>query len=101
MPANELLPGRGLTPFRSRCDVVAAQYVAHSLVRDVIAEVRQRANDPVVTPAVFSRAMRTMRASIAASIRGRPGYERRLDSSNFWAINLRYQARMVSGLATW
>jgi hypothetical protein len=51
MPADELLPGRGLTPFGSRCDVVAAQDVAHSLVRDVIAEVRQRAHDPVVTPA--------------------------------------------------
>ncbi len=51
MPTDELLPGRRLTPFGSRCDVVAAQDVAYSLVRNMMAEVRQRAGNAVVTPA--------------------------------------------------
>lgn len=29
-----------------------------------------------------------------------PGYRRYFEPSNFWAINLRYRARIVSGLAT-
>jgi hypothetical protein len=51
MPTDELLPGRRLTPFGSRCDVVAAQDVAYGLVRNTMAEVRQRAGNAVVTPA--------------------------------------------------
>jgi hypothetical protein len=32
--------------------------------------------------------------------KGRPGYSRNFEPSNFRVINLRYQARMVSGLTT-
>ena len=49
--------------------------------------------------ALFSRAIRTMSASNSFEILGRPGYSRFLEPSNFWAINFRYQARIVSGLA--
>jgi len=44
--------------------------------------------------------MRTIKASTAACTRGRPGYARRLDPSNFLAISRRYHVRMVSGFAT-
>src|SRR5215471_7539171 len=37
-----------------------------------------------------------MSASISAEMRGRPGYERRLEPSNFCATSRRYQARMVA-----
>ena len=50
MSADELLPGCRLTPLGSRCDVVAAQDVAHSLVRNVMTQVGQRAGNAVVTP---------------------------------------------------
>jgi len=42
----------------------------------------------------------TISASRSCPIRGRPGYLRCLEPSNLLAISLRYQARMVAGLAT-
>src|SRR5215472_11394544 len=50
MPADEIPPTRRLTPFGSRCNVVAAQDVAHSLVRNMMTQVCQRPHDAVVTP---------------------------------------------------
>src|SRR6185295_1350896 len=47
----------------------------------------------------FSRAIRTVRASNSLEILGLPGAARFWEPSNLFAINLRYQARMVSGLA--
>jgi hypothetical protein len=49
---------------------------------------------------VFSRAIRTTRASTSGATTGRPGYCRCLEPSNFLATSLRYKAKMVSGLAT-
>ena len=49
MPADELPPGRRLTPLGSGCKVVAAQDVAHSLVRNQMTQVGQRADDAVAT----------------------------------------------------
>ena len=49
---------------------------------------------------VFSRAIRTTRASTSGATAGRPGYCRCLEPSNFLATSLRYQAKMVSGWAT-
>src|SRR5947209_5965210 len=51
MPADKILPSCGLTPFRCRRDVVAPQDVAHRFIREVMAQVGQRADDAVVTPA--------------------------------------------------
>src|SRR5262252_3208660 len=48
----------------------------------------------------FSRAKRTTSSSTVAEIRGRPGYLRDCEPSNLRAISRRYQARIVSGLAT-
>jgi hypothetical protein len=48
----------------------------------------------------FSLAICTIKASSFGSIRGLPEYRRCLEPSNFWAMSFRYQARMVSGLAT-
>src|SRR5215472_6081526 len=48
----------------------------------------------------FSRAKRTTSSSTIAEIRGRPGYGRDREPSNLRAISRRYQARIVSGLAT-
>src|SRR5579864_7382682 len=48
----------------------------------------------------FSRAILTISVSRSCPIRGRPGYWRCLEPSNLLAISLRYQARMVAGLAT-
>jgi hypothetical protein len=44
--------------------------------------------------------MRTTKASTSVGTVGRPGYCRCLEPSNFLATSFRYQARMVSGLAT-
>jgi hypothetical protein len=49
---------------------------------------------------VFSRAIRTTRASTSGATAGRPGYRRCLEPSTFLATSLRYHAKMVSGLAT-
>src|SRR5437879_4717535 len=51
MPADEILPSGGLTPFGCRRDVVAPQDVAHRFIREVMAQVGPRAHDAVVTPA--------------------------------------------------
>ena len=48
----------------------------------------------------FSRAILAISASRSCPIRGRPGYLRFLEPSNLLAISLRYQTRMVAGLAT-
>jgi hypothetical protein len=50
VPADELLPSRRLPPFGSRCDVVAAQDVAHRLVGNGMTQVGQRTGDADVTP---------------------------------------------------
>src|SRR5262249_25465556 len=39
-------------------------------------------------------------ASTSVETGGRPGYDRFFEPSNFWAMSFRYQARIVSGLAT-
>ena len=48
----------------------------------------------------LSLAKRTISASSWGAMRGRPGEVRNLEPSNLRAMSRRYQARMVSGLAT-
>ena len=50
MPPDELLPSCRLTPLGSWCDVVAAQNVAHGLIRNVMTQVGQRADNAVLPP---------------------------------------------------
>ncbi len=50
MNSYEFLPCRALASFWRRCDAMPLQDVPHSLVRDRIAEIGQRTNDPVVSP---------------------------------------------------
>ena len=53
---DELLPGRRATPLRRWSEVVPAQDVAHGLVRDLMAQIGQRADDTIVAQtAVFAR----------------------------------------------
>src|SRR5215470_18876508 len=51
MPTDEILPSGRLAPLGRRCDAVAAQDVAYRLIREAMAQVGQRADDAVVTPA--------------------------------------------------
>ena len=52
---DEILPSRGLASFRCWRDPIPPKDVADSLVRDAMAQVGQRACDPVIPPAgVFS-----------------------------------------------
>ena len=48
----------------------------------------------------FSHANLTPRLSTSGEIRGRPGYERCFDPSNFFATSLRHQSRIGSGFAS-
>jgi hypothetical protein len=50
MCADELFPRRGCLPFWGRWDTVPLQDVAHRLVAERVAQVRQGADDSVVAP---------------------------------------------------
>ena len=45
---DEIPPGRAWAPLRGRCDTVALQNVSDRLIRNVVAEVGQRARDPII-----------------------------------------------------
>jgi hypothetical protein len=79
---------------------MAAQYVPYRLIGHLMTQVGEGANDLVVSPAGVLSCHPDHQASTSAETGGRPGYCRCLEPSNFWAINLRYQARIVSGFAT-
>jgi hypothetical protein len=56
MRSDELLPVCVLATLRRRRDAMTAKDVAHCLIRDNVAEVRQSSDNPIVTPArVLSR----------------------------------------------
>jgi hypothetical protein len=48
---NELFPSRILAPYGRWLNAVPSEYVAHRLIGDMIAEIGQRAHDPIVAPA--------------------------------------------------
>src|SRR5689334_19618584 len=50
MRADKLLPGSRGLPLWCRWDAVALENVAHSLITERIAQVGQRADDPVIPP---------------------------------------------------
>src|SRR5215472_9007137 len=53
MRLNEFLPARALASFWCRCDAMPLQHVAHGLVRNLIAEIGERTDDPGVAPAAI------------------------------------------------
>src|SRR5215831_5507794 len=56
MRADELVPCRGRLTLGSRWDAMALEDVAHGLITDGIAQVREGSDDPVIAPgAVFPR----------------------------------------------
>ena len=97
---DEILPGSILAPLRCRLDSVSSKDVAHRLIGDGVAEIGQGPDDAVVPQPQFSLAKRTISASTSGAMRGWPGEVRNLEPSNLRAMSRRYQARMVSGLAT-
>ena len=95
---QERLPGHAPAPLGSRVDPVVVQDPLHRGPSDLVAEVRERPADPCVPPlGILDRHPDHERghrhvASSAGLDRGRalPSY--------VWAINLRYQRRIVSGV---
>jgi len=51
MRTDKVFPGRAALAFRGRGKVVAPEDVSHSLVRQGIAQIGQRADDSIVAPA--------------------------------------------------
>lgn len=70
--ADEVLPG-GLARFGRRCNAVSPQDIAHSLIGNNVAPVRQRSDDAVIPQPELSLAICTMRSVTSRLIRGRPG----------------------------
>ena len=97
---NEILPGGILAPLGCRLDPVAAKDVAHRLIGNHVAEIGQGSDDAVVSPAgVLSGEAHNERFQFGRNA-GPSGEARSLEPSNLRAVSRRYQARMVSGLAT-
>jgi hypothetical protein len=78
---------------------VAAQNVSYRLIGQAVT-IGQSSDDAVICPAVVLSRHSHHQASTSGATAGRPGYCRCLEPSNFLATSLRYQAKMVSGLAT-
>jgi len=51
MRCNELFPGRAPAPLRRWCDAVTTKDIAHRLIGNDMAQIRQCSDDPVVPPA--------------------------------------------------
>src|SRR5258705_4688304 len=100
MVGNEILPGGILAPLGCRLDPVAAKDVAHRLIGNGMPRLARAPTMRSYPQPEFSLAKRTMSASTSGVMRGRPGEVRNLEPSNLRAMSRRYQARMVSGLAT-
>src|SRR5215469_4000959 len=101
---KKFLPGRGLAPFRCWRNPLALQDIPYGLIRNVVTEIGQRAHNAVVSPTgILFGHLRNQDFQFRFDS-GRAGKRRYWEPSNLWAISLRYQARMVSGLAreaTW
>src|ERR1019366_6918563 len=97
---DEILPGSILAPLGCGRDPISTKDVSHRLIGDGMAEIGQRSDDTVVSPAgVLSGEADNKRLHFGRDW-GRPGAARSLEPLNLRAMRRRYQARMVSGLAT-
>jgi hypothetical protein len=65
-----------------------------------MAEIGHGSDDAVVSPAGILSGEAHNEGFQFGAMRGRPGEVRNLEPSNLRAMSRRYQARMVSGLAT-
>ena len=99
MPTNEISPTGRLASLRYGRDGVPAQDVAHGLVGDCVAQVGPRSHNPIVTPArIFAGQTNHHILDVCTDARS-TGERRCFELPNFSATSLRYQPRMVSGLA--
>ena len=96
---QERLPGHAPAPLGSRVDPVVVQDPLHRGPSDLVAEVRERPADPCVPPlGMLDRHPDHERgAATSRRVIGRPRPRRALPAY-VWAINLRYQRRIVSGV---
>jgi hypothetical protein len=98
--SNEILPGGILAPLGCRLDAISAKDVAHRLIGNHVAEIGQGSDDAVVSRAgVLSGETDNERFQFGRDAGPARGV-RNLEPSNLRAMSRRYQARMVSGLAT-
>jgi hypothetical protein len=79
---------------------VTAQNVSHRLIGQAVTQIGQGSDDAVISPAGVLSHHSHHQGFHFLSNPGRPGYCRCLEPSNSLATSLRYQAKMVSGLAT-
>ncbi len=98
--SNDVLPCGGLAPLRGRCNAVSTKDIAYRLIGNNVAQISQCSDDAIITPARVLFGQCENQFGNLWLIRGRPGYDRNFDPSNFCAISWRYHARMVSGFAT-
>ena len=94
---QDRLPGHAPAPLGSRVDRVVVQDPLHRGPSDLVAEVRERPADPYVPPLGILDRHRTTRAATSRRVIDRPRPRRALPSY-VWAINLRYQRRIGSGV---
>jgi len=100
MRANKVLPGGRFAPLRRRVRCRAGAGYCPRFGRTPDAPGWPRLPQPGRTPLRSSRKRSGPPDPRSPEWwRGQPGERRRFEPSNFLASNLRYQARMVSGLA--
>jgi hypothetical protein len=78
---------------------MASQNVSHRLIGQAMTQIGQRSDEAIISSAsILTRHSHHQSFHVRLN-GGLPGYCRCLEPSNFLATSLRYQARMVSGLA--
>src|ERR1700680_3429391 len=100
MRGDKVFPGGDSASLRRRGNPVTAKNVANSLIRQMMAQVGDRTDDAIITPASVLSCHSHHQSFHFRLNRGAAGYCRCLEPSNFLATSLRYQARIVSGFAT-
>jgi hypothetical protein len=94
----ECLAGRRATPLGRWSEIVPTPGGADCSIRNRLAQIRQRAHNPVISRRGF-RVQSAPRAP-PPPVRPEGGPDRHDAGMNFRATNRRYQSRIVSGLAT-
>jgi len=86
---------------RRRRYTPTAQDVADRLIRDLMSQIGESPDDPIIAPRpIFLGHSDDQSLDFSLSIRGRPGTRRARDRSNLRAMLPRCHARIVSGRAT-
>jgi hypothetical protein len=96
---DEILPRSVLAALGCGLDSISSQDIAHGLIGNRVAEIGKGPDDAVVSPTgVFPGEADNERFEVGRD--AGPGEVRNWEPSNLRATSPRYQARMVSGLAT-